>query len=419
MIAWPRGGGKRRRRLPAGGDLRPGSIDFRSGFAYNMTRDRWLDRDESGRTKAMIVEIVPTPDPPGQAGLSSAPPRSRRLPGLVRGDTPVGLPALAATAPTLQQRKAIRVHRLPSRSALNRCTSSRVPFDYTLNPYRGCEFGCVYCYARYTHEWLGLDDAEAFETELFAKQDTPEQLRRELSRARLTGARVALGTVTDPYQPVERRLALTRRLLLELNRAEGLQVSITTKSDLVTRDLDLFENLSRRHRFTVNMTVVTTDAGLARGLEPRAPRPDLRLAALARLRARGINAGVFAMPILPGITDGKAALESLCRAAAAAGATYLCAGPLFVRSSTRPTLFDFLARDFPHLLPRYRRAFAHDAYLPAEYSRRLAARLAPLRAQYGLPAGETSIPPNHRTPTDEDAQLDDAATLPGGRLALG
>ena len=295
---------------------------------------------------------------------------------------------MAAAAEEILERKKVRVRRLPARRVLNRCTSKKVPFDYTINPYRGCEFGCVYCYARYTHDWLGLEDPGAFETELFAKVDAPEQLLKELRRGRFTGQRVAIGTVTDPYQPAERRLGLTRRILQVLSRAEGLSLSITTKSDLVLRDLDLLEELARRHQLSVHMTVVTVDAGLARRLEPLAPRPDLRLAAVARLRAGGLRAGVFAMPILPGITDSKTSLARLFGAAAQARAAYVCAAPLFVRASTKPTLYRFLAREFPELLPRYRRAFARDAYLSDSYRRRLKARLQTIRARFGLPEGD-------------------------------
>ena len=263
-----------------------------------------------------------------------------------------------------------------------------MPFDDTINPYRGCELGCVYCYARYTHDWLGLDDPAAFETEVFAKTDAPERLMQQLGRGDYTGRRIAIGTVTDPYQPAERRLMLTRRLLEVLGHARGLRLSLTTKSDLVVRDADLLEELSRRHDVTVNMTVVTVDNDLARRLEPRAPRPDLRLAAVRRLNARGIRAGVFAMPILPGITDGVSGLEALFDAASRAGARFLCASPLFVRDGTRPVLFDFLRVEFPDLLPRYQRVFERSAYLPESYRKALAERLAPLRERFELPAGD-------------------------------
>ncbi|MFQ5719282.1 MAG: radical SAM protein [Acidobacteriota bacterium] len=316
----------------------------------------------------------------------------RRLPGLGDGATPVGLVAMARRAKTVQERRAVRVRHLASRSALNRCPTTRMPFDYTLNPYRGCEFGCVYCYARYTHDWLGLDTGAGFETELFAKADMPSHLERELARGRFTGRRIAIGTVTDPYQPAERRIGLTRRLLEVLAAAEGLRLTLTTKSDLILRDLDLLQQLAARHEFAVNMTVVTVDIDLARRLEPRAPRPDLRLAAVSSLGAAGVPAGIFAMPILPGITDGLMPLDELFSAARTAQAAFVCTGSLFVRDTTRPVLFAFIEREFPDLLPRYRKAFAHRAYLGADYRQHLATRVEALRRRHGLPdrGGETA-----------------------------
>ncbi len=306
------------------------------------------------------------------------------LPGLT--PAPRGLEGRAAGAPLLRTRRVIRIRDLPVRTALNRCTSERMPFDLTLNPYRGCEFACVYCYARYTHTFMGLEHPEQFENLIFAKGNAPQVLERELAGRDLRGQHIAMGTVTDPYQPAERTLGLTRRLLEHLARASGVRLSITTKSDLVVRDLDLLQAAGRRNDVHVNMTVVTVDTDLARRLEPRAPRPDLRLDALAALRRGGIAAGVFAMPVLPGLTDSHASLTSLARAAAGAGAGWLSAQPLFVRHCVRPTLYAFLERERPDLLPRYRRAYGRAVYLPESYSRKLRARVESIRQRFGLAA---------------------------------
>ncbi|MFQ5671057.1 MAG: radical SAM protein [Acidobacteriota bacterium] len=297
-----------------------------------------------------------------------------------------GLAAWARGADLLRRGRQATWQQLPVRSTLNRCQSGRMPFEFTLNPYRGCELGCVYCYARTTHEFLGLADPGDFETRIFAKTGAPERLRQELVRLPLAGRRVAIGTVTDPYQPAERHLKVTRRLLEVLGQVRGLNLSLTTKSDLVLRDLDQLSLLSGRHRLHVNITVVTVDRELARQLEPKAPRPDLRLRALARLRQAGIEAGVFAMPVLPGLTDSRESLSALARAAAGAGATFLTASPLFVRDGIKPILYDFLRRKAPHLLPRYRRAFARGASLPGAYAHRLEKRLEPIRSRFGLRA---------------------------------
>ena len=264
-----------------------------------------------------------------------------------------------------------------------------MPFTLTLNPYRGCEFACVYCYARYTHAYMGRNDPAAFETEIFAKTELPDRLRRELRRTDLRGESIAMGTVTDPYQPAERRLGLTRRLLESFRHVRGISFSITTKSDLVARDIDLLSAMGRHNKIHINITVVTTDTHLARGLEPRAPRPDLRLAALAALSRAGIQAGVFAMPVLPGLTDSRRNLDRIAAATQAAGGQYLVAQPLFVRACTRATLFAFLRDAHPALLSRYRRSFGCGGSLDPDYGHRLAERVNRIRHRYGLAPGPT------------------------------
>jgi DNA repair photolyase len=316
------------------------------------------------------------------------------LPDLIPADR--GLPARAAAARPLERRRLVSIRELPTASALNRCTSARMPFTHTLNPYRGCEFACVYCYARYTHTYMGLYDPVEFETKIFAKVNMPQHLRRELATTDLTGESIAVGTVTDPYQPAERRLGLTRKLLASFRHVRGMTLSITTKSDLVVRDMDLLREIARHNRVHINLTVVTLDTALARGLEPRAPRPDLRLAALAALRRGGVDAGIFAMPILPGLSDSHDDLDALAAATAAAGGQYLCADPLFVRSCIRPTLFAFLQAHDPDLLRRYRKVYGGGGRLPREYVRRLRARVEKVRAAHGLPAGPVPGPGSNR-----------------------
>src|SRR5262249_42875119 len=150
------------------------------------------------------------------------------------------------------------------KSALNRCTSDRVPFAWTINPYRGCEFACRYCYARYTHEFMGITDTHLFETRIFAKTGAAEALERDLPKGRLGRGGIAIGTATDPYQPAERKLRVTRRILEVFATREGLELSITTKSDLVTRDIDLLTEIRRRNAVTVNVTITTVNRRLAR-----------------------------------------------------------------------------------------------------------------------------------------------------------
>src|SRR5574341_1312565 len=203
-----------------------------------------------------------------------------------------GIERLAREAGTLREKPQAEYLSLEVRSVLNRCSSPRMPFTWTINPYRGCEFGCRYCYARYTHEYIGLNDPADFENKIYAKRDAARTLLRELTPERLAGQSIALGTATDPYQPAERRFRVTRGLLEALARAEGVRLSITTKGDLITRDSDVLRRIAARGSLQVNITVTTLDAGLARILEFRAPTPQKRLAALRALRGAGLRAGV-------------------------------------------------------------------------------------------------------------------------------
>lgn len=295
-----------------------------------------------------------------------------------------GIARLAAASPELRERAGVAYFELPARSALNRENNGRMPFAWTLNPYRGCEFGCKYCYARYTHEFMELRNGADFERKIYAKGGAAGLLREELRRARDGGLPIALGTATDPYQPAEKRFEVTRRLLEAFAEFEGASLSITTKSVLVLRDLDLLKELARRHELSVHITVTTTNARLARLLEPKAPPPAKRLEALAQLTQGAIYAGVNAMPILPALTDSAESLERLARAASLAGARFLRGNTLFLMPSTMRTFMPFLEQEFPLLVRRYEKLYSRSAYLSADYKAAIAARLAGLRARYGL-----------------------------------
>jgi DNA repair photolyase len=204
-----------------------------------------------------------------------------------------------------------------SRSIIARNDSPDIPFDRSINPYRGCEHGCVYCYARPTHGWLGLSAGLDFETRIFFKPDAARLLRAELARPGYRPAPIAFGTNTDPYQPAERGLRITRALL-ELLAEHDHPVTIVTKSALVLRDADILGPMSRRRMARVFLSVTTLDRGLARRLEPRASSPARRLEAIAGLAAAGVDVGVMAAPLIPALTDHE--LEPLLEAAARAGA---------------------------------------------------------------------------------------------------
>src|SRR5271169_4932921 len=176
----------------------------------------------------------------------------------------IGIARLAAASEVLEAKQRVQYFELETRQFIGRNSNSRMPFVWTLNPYRGCEFGCKYCYARYTHEFMELRDGLDFERKIFAKVNSPELLRGELIRARDRGQSIALGTATDPYQPAEKQFEITRRILEVFSGFEGLDFSITTKSVLILRDLDLLKQITARHRFSVHLTVTTTDECLAR-----------------------------------------------------------------------------------------------------------------------------------------------------------
>ena len=272
---------------------------------------------------------------------------------------------------------------LASQSILNKITSRRgLPFTHAINPYRGCEFGCRYCYARYTHEFLEMGPAE-FERKIYFKQNGPWLLEQELKRLK-PGTEIALGTATDPYQPLERKLCITRSLLEVFARNGGFKLGIVTKSALVTRDIDLLKDVAKANQLTVSITVTTTDRKLARILEPRAPRSDLRIRALGELCQAGIRAGVMCSPLMPGITDSRLSIESVARAAAEAGAGFLFAGALFLKPCSLPTFFDFVREHFPQLLTAYEKRYNTSAFVSPEYRKRVRDLVDSIRAKYKL-----------------------------------
>ena len=183
-----------------------------------------------------------------------------------------------------------------------------MPFTWTINPYRGCEFGCRYCYARYTHEFMEMRDGMEFEQKIYVKQHAADLLRHELRRVKPDES-IALGTATDPYQPAERRYEVTRGILEEFARHRGFELGIVTKSNLVVRDLELLKQVAQSNKLSVHITITTLDTELARILEPRAPRPDLRLDAVRALAQAGMRVGISCSPVVPGITDSPKDLE--------------------------------------------------------------------------------------------------------------
>jgi len=211
-----------------------------------------------------------------------------------------------------------RVFRDTSRSVITTNRSPDVGFEISVNPYRGCEHGCIYCYARPYHEYLGLSAGLDFETMLFAKADAPGLLARELSAPRYEPQTLVLSGITDPYQPVEKELGITRGCL-EVLAHFGNPVSVITKNHLVTRDLDILSELARKRAAAVYLSVTTLDPELRRHMEPRTSSPERRLEAVRALSAAGIPTGVMVAPVIPGLTDHE--IPRILEAAAEAGAT--------------------------------------------------------------------------------------------------
>ncbi len=295
----------------------------------------------------------------------------------------VGIARLAAEGESLRQGHEVEYFTLPVRSLLNRCTGVRMPFTWTINPYRGCEFACKYCYARYTHEFMEMRDGADFEQKIYVKQHAANLLRQELRRVK-PGEQIAIGTATDPYQPAERRFEVTRAILEELARHEGLDLGIITKGNLVLRDLDLLAQIGRKNRLMVNLTITTLNVKLARILEPRAPRPDLRMETVRQLNQAGICTGVSAAPVIPGITDSLRNLDALVRATAEAGGKHIFANPLFLKPCSAAVFMPFLEKEFPQLACDYQQRYKDRAFLPKSYGKRISQLMASLRQKYGI-----------------------------------
>jgi len=308
------------------------------------------------------------------------------LPIFLSPETPrlVGIARLAAEGESIREGHQVEYFTLSAKSLLNRCVSKRqMPFTWTINPYRGCEFGCRYCYARYTHEFMEMHDGMEFEQKIYVKQHTAELLRQELRKVKGEEA-IALGTATDPYQPAERRYAVTRGILEEFVRHRGFELGIVTKSNLIVRDLELLQQIASSNELSVHVTITTLDTDLARILEPRAPRPDLRVEAVRTMAKAGLRVGVSCAPVVPGITDSPQNLEDLVRTAAEAGADYVFANPLFLKPCSAAVFLPFLEQNFPHLVERYRQRYQDRAFLPPAYGKRLSTLITRLREKYKL-----------------------------------
>ncbi|MER6911986.1 Rv2578c family radical SAM protein [Streptomyces sp. NPDC000594] len=308
--------------------------------------------------------------------------------------------------------RGMTFHEVRARSVLNRVPgASRMPFEWTVNPYRGCSHACVYCFARKTHSYLDLDTGHGFDSQIVVKVNAPEVLRRELGSRSWQGAHVAMGTNVDCYQRAEGRYRLMPGIL-EALRDRANPFSILTKGTLILRDLELLTQAARVTEVGVSVSVGFLDDALWRSVEPGTPSPARRLDVVRALGDRGIGCGVLMAPVIPFLGDHPDQLRATVRAIAAAGATSVTPLVLHLRPGAREWFLDWLGRHHPQLVRRYERLYAAGAYAPTWYQRRITRQVHELATEYGIGPTGPGLPHRrgHR-PGSPDAP--DAPAEPG------
>ncbi|MFI9559451.1 Rv2578c family radical SAM protein [Nonomuraea endophytica] len=279
-----------------------------------------------------------------------------------------------------------------ARSIISRVpATSRMSFQHTINPYRGCSHACRYCFARNTHTYLDLDAGLDFDSKVVVKVNAPELTRRELAAPRWQGGHVAMGTNVDCYQRAEGRYQLMPGILAALRDAAN-PFSILTKGTLILRDLDLLTEAAQVTDVSVNVSVGFVDEQAWRTVEPGTPHPERRLAACARLNAAGIRCGVLMAPVLPYLTDSPAELERTVERIAASGAVHVTPLVLHLRPGAREWYLGWLAREHPRLVPRYLELYGRGAYAPRAYQERVTARVKELARRHGIGGSGPSGP---------------------------
>jgi DNA repair photolyase len=303
--------------------------------------------------------------PPAQAAAGSAAPALLPLAGLVRSVT---TPEFAG----------ITFHEVTAKSVLNKVPAgSRMPFEWTINPYRGCSHACVYCFARKTHTYLDFD------SQVVVKVNAAEVLRKELAKPSWGRHQVALGTNTDPYQRAEGRYQLMPGIITALAES-GTPLSILTKGTLLARDIPLLKSAATQVPVGLGISLAMTNEALQEAIEPGTPGPRARLKLVSRLRDAGLPCGVMAMPILPWLSDSDEALDSLFSSLAAAGATGVTAGALYLKPGTREWFMQWVAKNRPELAGRYRRLYGTGSYASKEYRTWLAAKVRYFKQRHGV-----------------------------------
>ncbi len=309
---------------------------------------------------------------------------------------PLALPGAVVRNFDTPDFQGITCYEIRAKSIINRVPGdSRMPFQWTLNPYRGCTHACNYCFARKTHNYLDLDSGHDFDSRIIVKVNAPELLRKELSAASWQGDALAMGTNVDPYQRAEGRYQLMRGILGTL-RDYANPFSILTKGTLVLRDLDLLSDAAGRADVRVSVSVGFVDQSLWRQVESGAPSPQARLKVCRALTDAGIRSGVLMAPILPFLTDSDDQLEATVAAIAKTGADSVTPLVLHLRPGAREWYLGWLGGARPDLLPKYERLYGRGAYASGEYSRAITARVKELARAYGIGAGRPSE--SRRTP---------------------
>jgi DNA repair photolyase len=274
-----------------------------------------------------------------------------------------GLFELTRRVPGRGQYRGLVFHEIEAKTILNRVPGNFLPFDWTINPYRGCSHACVYCFARPTHEYLGLDTGVDFDTQIVVKINAVELARAETSPARWSGESIAMGTNTDPYQPAEGRYRLTRGII-EVLVERGNPFTVLTKSTLALRDIDLFAEAARQGNVTVSFSIGTLDPEVWRETEPGTPHPLRRVEAIARLSEAGVPTGVLVAPVIPGLSDRPeqiAEVEAACREAGAGSVHTI---RLHLRPGVREHFMGWLAGAHPELTQTYEELYRDRVYLP-------------------------------------------------------
>ncbi|MBO3748563.1 Rv2578c family radical SAM protein [Streptosporangiaceae bacterium NEAU-GS5] len=304
--------------------------------------------------------------------------------------------AVARTFDTPEFR-GITFYEIHARSIINRVPgASRVPFQWTINPYRGCTHACIYCFARKTHEYLDLDSGADFDTKVIVKINAGQLTRRELTAPRWHGGHIAMGTNVDPYQRAEGRYQLMRPIITALRDAAN-PFSILTKGSLILRDLDLLTQAAQVTTVGAAVSIGSTDPDLWRAVEPGTPAPRTRLHVCATLNDHGIDCPVLMAPILPYLSDSPAQLDQTVRQIAAAGATHITPIVLHLRPGAREWFLAWLSREHPRLIPRYLELYGRGAYAPKAYQHKITQQVADLATQHGIGRNRpTDAPPPPR-----------------------